>query len=173
MDGFCLLRNEPQTRFTQSSFSNFSEVSKKTLDTRDPQTMIRTFEHNDLNEILWIEAQAFPKSAYTAEMFLRYHRVFPDTFLVFEERAVLGYIILTPDGHIISLAVARAHRRKGIGTKLINACELRCKGGTLLVEVREGNVGAQRFYEKLGFGLKSRIHLYYGTEDGYVMEKKV
>lgn len=135
--------------------------------------MIRRFERSDLNEVLWVEAQAFPKSAYTTEMFLRYHHLFPDTFLVLEKGTVLGYIIFKPDGHVISLAVARAHRRKGIGTDLMNACESRCHGQRLLVEVREGNIGAQKFYERLGFRLKSVIRLYYGTEDAYVMEKKI
>lgn len=134
--------------------------------------MIRRFEHADLNAVLRIEAQAFPKSAYTAEMFLRYHRLFPDTFLLFEEEGVLGYIIFASDGHIISLAVGSVHRRKGIGTRLVNACESQCRSDRLLVEVRRGNVGARKFYTKLGFQLKSTIHLYYGTEDAFVMEKR-
>lgn len=134
--------------------------------------MIRRFELTDLDEILRIEAQAFPKSAYTVEMFVHFYRRYSGTFLVFEEREIAGYIIFKPDGHIISLAVDPPHRRKGIGTDLMNACESRCKGENLLVEVRKGNVGAQRFYEKLGFQLKSVIRLYYGTEDAYVMEKK-
>lgn len=134
--------------------------------------MIRRFELNDLKEVLGIEAQAFPKSSYTPEMFLHYYHILSETFLVFEEGKVLGYIIFKPNGHVISLAVNPAHRRKGIGTHLMNACESRCKKDGLFVEVREGNIWAQKFYEKLGFQLKSRIRLYYGTEDAYVMEKK-
>ena len=139
---------------------------------RNPQTMIRKFELSDLNQILHIEARAFPKSSYTAEMFLHYYRVFSDTFLVLEEGSVLGYIIFGSDGHLISLAVESNRRRKGIGTNLMNACESRCKGERLLVEVRERNIGAQKFYQKLGFRLESRIRLYYGTEDALVLVKK-
>jgi len=135
--------------------------------------MIRRFELSDLNQILHIEACAFPKSPYAPEMFLDYHHVFPDTFLVLEEGPVLGYVIFGPDGHVISLAVDPAHRRKGIGTCLMNACESHCRVGSLLVEVRKGNTGAQIFYEELGFQLKSRVRLYYGTEDAYVLEKKI
>ena len=134
--------------------------------------MIRRFELSDLNQILHIEAHAFPKSPYTPEMFLDYHHVFPDTFLVLEEGAVLGYVIFKPDGHVISLAVDPAYRRRGIGTYLMNACESRCGGHRLLVEVRKGNIVAQKFYKRLGFQLKSRVRLYYGTEDAYVMEKE-
>ncbi|NIO05592.1 MAG: GNAT family N-acetyltransferase [Proteobacteria bacterium] len=134
--------------------------------------MIRRFEPTDLNEILQIEAQAFPKSSYTAEMFFDFYRCFSETFLVFEEDRVLGYIIFEPSGHVISLAVDPPHRRKGIGTHLMQVCEAHCKGDTLFVEVRIGNVGAQKFYERLGFHLKSKIRLYYRTEDAYLMEKK-
>jgi ribosomal-protein-alanine N-acetyltransferase len=106
-------------------------------------------------------------------MFLRYYRVFRDTFFVLDKVTVLGYIIFAPDGHVVSLAVAQGYRRKGIGTALINTCESCCRGDRLLVEVREGNMGARRFYRKLGFRLKARIRLYYGTEDAFVMEKRI
>jgi ribosomal-protein-alanine N-acetyltransferase len=134
--------------------------------------MIRRFEHKDLNDLLRIEAQAFPKSSYTAEMFLQFHQVLSDTFLVLEDRKVLGYVIFRRDGHVISLAVDPAHRRRGIGRHLMNACETKCLSHRLLVEVREGNKVAQRFYGRLGFRVKSRIPLYYGTEDALIMEKK-
>jgi len=135
--------------------------------------MIRRFELDDLDEILQIEAQAFPKSSYTREMFLHYCHVFSETFLVLEEGEVVGYIIFKPDGHVISLAVAPADRRKGIGTRLMKACESRCASDRLVVEVRKGNIWARKFYEKLGFRLKSKIRLYYGTEDAYVMVKEI
>ena len=133
--------------------------------------MIRRFEQKDLDQIMRIEAQAFPKSPYTREMFMAYHRSFPATFLVFEEDALLAYIIFKLDGHVVSLAVDPAHRRRKIGTRLMKACESRCRADRFLVEVREGNVRAQRFYERLGFRMKSKIRRYYGTEDAYVMEK--
>jgi ribosomal-protein-alanine N-acetyltransferase len=133
--------------------------------------MIREFRLNDLKEVLRIEAQAFPKSAYSAEMFIRYHHLSPETFFVHEEEIVSGYAIFTSDGHVISLAVDRTHRRKGIGTALMNACESFCQGRSLLVEVRVSNRGAQDFYRTLGFQLRSRIRRYYGTEDAYIMEK--
>ena len=86
---------------------------------------------------------------------------------------MLVFIISAPNGHVISLAVAPAHRRKGIGTRLMKACESRCASDRVSVEVRKGNVRARKFYEKLGFQLKSEIHLYYGTEDACVMEKRI
>jgi ribosomal protein S18 acetylase RimI-like enzyme len=147
------------------------KISRLCADKR-AQTMIRRFKLSDLNRILHIEAHAFPKLSYTSEMFLHYHRAFPDTFLVSEEKTVRGYIIFEPSGHVLSLAVDPAHRRKGTGTYLMKACESRCKTGRLMVELRKSNIGAKRFYQKLGFQLKSEVRLYYGTEDAHVMEKK-
>jgi ribosomal-protein-alanine N-acetyltransferase len=135
--------------------------------------MIRRFELADLEEILEIEAQVFPKSSYSAEMFLYYYRLCSDTFLVFEEEKVLGYIIFKPDGHVISLAVDPSRRRKGVGRRVMDVCGSQCRGDMLLVEVRVGNVAAQEFYKKLGFQVKRKVRLYYGTEDAYVMEKKM
>jgi len=135
--------------------------------------MIRRFELNDLNDILQIEAQAFPKSSYPVEMFLDFYRRYSDTFLVFEEERVLGYIIFEPGGHVISLAVDPLHRREGIGAHLMDACESCCRGDRLFVEVRKGNIGAQRFYKRLGFQLKAKIRFYYGREDAYLMEKRL
>ncbi len=133
--------------------------------------MIRPFEPADLDRILWIETRAFPKSPYDPATFLYYHRSFPNHFLTFEEETILGYIIFTPDGHIVSLAVAPDHRRRGIGTRLVNECSIRCESKRLWMEVRRGNLGAQRFYEKLGFQKAAVIPGYYRTEDAYVMEK--
>ncbi|NIQ39116.1 MAG: ribosomal protein S18-alanine N-acetyltransferase [Proteobacteria bacterium] len=133
--------------------------------------MIRRFELADIEEILHIEARAFPKSSYTADMFLDFYRRYSDTFFVLKEEQVRGYIIFKPDGHVISLAVDPPYRRRGIGTRLMRACESCCRVERLFVEVREGNIVAQKFYEKLGFVLKARISRYYGTEDALVMEK--
>jgi ribosomal-protein-alanine N-acetyltransferase len=135
------------------------------------EPMIRRFDREDLNQVLRIEAQAFPKSSYAREVFLHYHRISPQTFLVFEVKNVLGYIIFKTDGHVISLAVDPDHRRKGIGTRLMKACESRCRDKRIVVEVRKANLPAQEFYLSLGFRVISRIRHYYGTEDALIMEK--
>lgn len=135
--------------------------------------MIRRFEREDLDQVIRIEAQAFPKSSYASEVFLHYYRISPNTFLVDEEAGLMGYIIFKTDGHVISLAVDPVHRRKGIGTRLMKVCESQCRGERIFVEVRKGNLPAQEFYSSLGFRLTSGIRLYYGTEDALVMEKNL
>jgi ribosomal-protein-alanine N-acetyltransferase len=131
--------------------------------------MIRIFTPPDMDRILEIEAQAFPKSPYNRRIFMSLYRSNPTTFLVYGEEEILGYLVYMPEGHIISIAVDPRHRRKGIGTQLVKEVFRNSMGESIWVEVRETNAGAQAFYEKLGFRKKGVIPRYYWTEDAYIM----
>ena len=131
--------------------------------------MIRFFTPSDMEGILEIEAQAFPKSPYSRRIFTGLYRSNPTTFLVYEEEEILGYIVYSPEGHIISIAVDPRHRRKGIGTQLVREVFRNSTGELIWVEVRETNTSAQAFYEKLAFRKKGVIPGYYWTEDAYIM----
>jgi ribosomal protein S18 acetylase RimI-like enzyme len=129
--------------------------------------MIRIFTPSDMDRILKIEAQAFPKSPYNRRLFTSLYRSYPSTFLVYREEEILGYLVYTPEGHIISIAVHPRHRR--IGTQLVREVFRNSTGEFIWVEVRETNTGAQAFYEKLAFLKKGVIPRYYWTEDAYIM----
>ena len=131
--------------------------------------MIRIFTLPDVDRILEIEAQAFPKLPYSRRIFTSLYRSNPTTFLVYEEGEILGYLVYTPEGHIISIAVEPRHRRKGIGTQLVREVFRNSTGEFIWVEVRETNAGAQVFYEQLGFRKKGVVPRYYWTEDAYIM----
>ncbi len=131
--------------------------------------MIRIFTPSDMDRILEIEAQAFPKSPYSRRIFTSLYRSNPTTFLVYEEEEILGYIVYSPEGHIISIAVDQHHRRKGIGAQLVGEVFRNSTGKFIWVEVRETNTGAQAFYEKLAFQKEGVIPGYYWTEDAYIM----
>jgi ribosomal-protein-alanine N-acetyltransferase len=131
--------------------------------------MIRLFTPPDIDRILEIEAQAFPKSPYSRSIFASLYQSNPATFLVYGEENILGYLVYTPEGHIVSIAVDPRHRRKGIGTQLVMEVFRNSTGEFIWVEVRETNIGAQAFYEKLGFGKKGVVPRYYGTEDALIM----
>jgi ribosomal-protein-alanine N-acetyltransferase len=131
--------------------------------------MIGLFTPSDMDRILEIEAQAFPKSPYSRSMFTSLYQSNPATFLVYGEEEILGYLVYTPDGHIVSIAVDPCHRRKGIGTQLVREVVRNSTGEFIWVEVRETNTGARAFYETLGFRKKGVVPRYYGTEDALVM----
>jgi ribosomal-protein-alanine N-acetyltransferase len=134
--------------------------------------MIRPLHLEDFDELLQIEAQAFPKSQYDREELWLLYLKYPHTFLVTVSNQIDGYIVFKPDGHIISMAVRPHKRRVGIGTRLVQKVIGHCSGQSLRLEVRVSNVGAQRFYLNLGFRLKARIDGYYQNgEDAFLMER--
>jgi [ribosomal protein S18]-alanine N-acetyltransferase len=135
---------------------------------------IRPVQSRDLPQLLRVEAQAAPKSQLAAwELFLLCIR-YPENFLVAEGKRIVGYIVFTPKGHLISLVVARRYRRHGIGTRLIEEVIRLSPRIPLRLEVRVGNHGARRFYESLGFGQVERMEAYYPDgEDALLLERTV
>jgi ribosomal-protein-alanine N-acetyltransferase len=75
---------------------------------------------------------------------------------------------------VLNLAVHPIHRRKGIGSGLINASLdywRKLALDIIYLEVRESNKAALRLYERFGFRMISRRPKYYRNpkEDAYVM----
>jgi len=137
--------------------------------------MIRKFTNSDLDAILRIEEEAFPKSPYNRFIFLYYAEAYPGNFLVYAYddagtglSEIAGYIIFYPQGHIVSIAVHSAYRRRGIGTELVDEVLKRTEG-IASVELRASNEVAKTFYTHLGFSLRTIIPQYYGDEDALVM----
>lgn len=140
--------------------------------------MIRRFTLSDLDRILEIEGKAFPKSPYEAATFLNLYWLYPETFLVYLRRTrgwergkILGYIIFSRRGHIISIAVDPEWRRHGIGKALIETAVNHPRVKKVHAEVRVSNKPAQAFYEKLGFRVVDVVSNYYGDEDALIIEK--
>ena len=131
--------------------------------------MLRKFQIEDINEILEIEEEAFPKTAYSKEAFLSYATSFPDSFIVIETgKDIAGYIIFDMSGHIHSTAVKPMYRRKGFG-KMLFMHALKCAKERLWLEVRSKNTAAIRFYERLGMKIVGKIPNYYDEDDALIM----
>ena len=138
--------------------------------------MIRPFSAFDLDHILEIERQAFPKSPYDWATFINLHCLYPETFWVDVETTlnqgedlIRGYIIFSEDGHIISIAVHPLWRRKEIGKKLLERVIKYPRMKKVWAEVRKSNKGAQAFYLRMGFRVVGRIPGYYGDEDALLV----
>jgi ribosomal-protein-alanine N-acetyltransferase len=138
--------------------------------------MIRPFSLDDLESILQIENHSFPKSPYDWATFLNLHTLFPETFLVYVDanhgqkaQKILGYIVCSRDGHIISIAVLPQHRRKGIGKQLLHTVIVASASKEVRAEVRRSNQGAQAFYSKMGFRTIGTVPNYYGNEDALIV----
>ena len=134
--------------------------------------MIRKVQPPDFEELLQIEAEAFPKSQYDLGQFWNLHQTYPNTFLVDVTELINGYIVFSLEGHLISMAVRSGQRRKGIGTRLVQEASAYCADKPLLLEVRVSNLGAQEFYLALGFNFIGRAKGYYhDDEDALLMER--
>lgn len=139
--------------------------------------MIRPFSLSDLDRILQIERQSFPKSPYDWATFINLHYLYPQTFLVYtettpdrEQGQIWGYIVFSQEGHIISIAVHPSRRRKGIGRRLLEKAIKTPRLKKVWAEVRKSNERAQVFYRQMGFQIVGVIPNYYGNEDALIVQ---
>lgn len=97
----------------------------------------------------------------------------------YEEGKVIGYLnysYIYDRIEIDNIEVLKEFRNQKIGTKLMtyliyNAIEKHVINITL--EVRKSNEVARNLYKKFGFREVALRKLYYGDEDGILMEKQV
>jgi len=79
--------------------------------------------------------------------------------------------------HITTIGVAPEHRRRGLGAMLLDhltAIMAERKIGSVVLEVRVGNVPAQMLYKACGFSVVQRLSNYYNNgEDGFLMMRAV
>lgn len=139
--------------------------------------MIRPFTFSDLDRILQIELQSFPKSPYDWATFINLHYLYSETFLVYvdpthdrQKGQILGYIVFTKEGHIISIAVHPQQRRRGIGRELLQRAMNTPYLKKVWAEVRRSNQGAQAFYLRMGFRITGEVPNYYGNEDALIIQ---
>jgi ribosomal-protein-alanine N-acetyltransferase len=141
------------------------------------KTSIRRFRLADLDRLLAIERNAFPKAAYPRDMFLELYEDCAEFFYVaVRGRSLAGYSVSCarpPRAELISIAVDRRYRRLGIADALMRRTLLRLRqSGTarLNLMVRARNRGAIALYKAFGFRRTGRVARYYENgEDGVRM----
>jgi ribosomal-protein-alanine N-acetyltransferase len=126
----------------------------------------------DLDDVLNIEREAFPETAWTAAMFWSELAGDPHSRNYFAavsaEGVLVGYAGLLanpPVGDVQTIAVAQAARGTGVGAHLLDllldqAGRRECT--EVLLEVAEGNAAAIGLYESRGFASIARRRDYYG-----------
>ncbi len=150
---------------------------------------IREARLDDLDQVIAINMEALPEH-YPRVFWEEHVKRWGKAFLVAEVNGyIVGYIMcrvewgwgftknkLLKKGHVISIAVREAFRRRGIGRALMEKAmkALREVYGAeeVYLEVRVSNKPAISLYEKLGFKIVKRIVSYYlDGEDAYIMAK--
>lgn len=139
----------------------------------------RHWTFTDIPEVIRVNRICLPEN-YSRGTFLGLRNEFPDLlFLSFDtvENSVVGYIIEKLDegtaffgdgevvrGHIFSLAVLPAYRRRGIGSILLALSfrAARQKGCTeFFLEVRKSNKPAISLYKAFGMEIIGQVPRYY------------
>jgi ribosomal-protein-alanine N-acetyltransferase len=136
----------------------------------------------DLDAVLAIEAASFP-TAWTRSMFSEeIGRAFSDAIVaVAGGGEVAGYAVcwtVAGESHLLNIAVAPAHRGKGVACLLLEECIRRgARGGSRLVhlEVRAGNEEAIRLYRGHGFAFLGIRKGYYTDtgEDAFLFSRGI
>jgi ribosomal-protein-alanine N-acetyltransferase len=135
----------------------------------------------DLPDVMLIERRSFG-APWEESTFRGLMRRPSATLTVAElDGRVVGFAVLwfaADEGELGDLAVLPEERGRGIGTDLLDQAilEARNRGCRFLyLEVREGNPGAQRLYERAGFEVVGVRKDYYSTptEDAIVMRLEV
>lgn len=132
---------------------------------------IRNMREDDIPAVMEIERASF-STPWTEQFFLNeiYRKYAFSKVAVFEEK-VVGYVCadyLLHESHIIDLAVHPDFRRKGAGTFLMleTMRKLREKGCVFVyLKVRASSIGAQKFYELLGFKAEGKRKNFYEYPD--------
>ena len=122
-----------------------------------PQIHIRWLINRDMPAVLEIERQSF-EFAWTAEDFRRARlRNGCVCMVALVDGQIAGYFVFEHHPtrfHIIAFAVAKQYRRRGVGRAMVENLAGRMKVGRrekVMLEVRETNLSAQKFFRACGF----------------------
>jgi [ribosomal protein S18]-alanine N-acetyltransferase len=160
-----------------------TQVGKEAHMSFGPQTrnqvgvQIRWMIRRDMPEVLEIEQQSF-EFAWTEEDFLCCLRQRNCIGMVAEhQERIVGFMIyelLKSQLHVLNFAVAPWTRRQGVGAQMVDKLSAKLaqqRRHEIRLEVREGNLPAQLFFQRQGFVATSVLRGYYEdtAEDAYVM----
>jgi ribosomal-protein-alanine N-acetyltransferase len=135
-----------------------------------------------LDKLYEIEKQCFQKEAFTKQQIAYLLNDYNAIGIAARVKGeIAGFAIARVDirrnmryGHILTVDVAPAYRRKGIAQKLLSEIELILKEKGVKecrLEVREDNQSALNLYQKLGYRKVGKLEKYYGDAHGLYLKK--
>jgi ribosomal-protein-alanine N-acetyltransferase len=142
--------------------------------------LLRAYQPDDFDALYKLDQSCFPRGIAYSKTTLRYFLSLSsaECLLALEEDDIAGFILSELDGplaHIITLDVAEAHRRSGVGSLLLNAAEKNLAAQavrTVFLETAVNNQAAVNFWSRHGYIREGTLKRYYLNRiDGYEMRK--
>ena len=141
---------------------------------------LRDYQPHDFAAVHRLDQACFPAGIAYSKTTLHYFLTIAssDCVVAVEGTRIVGFILTEenpPLAHVITLDVAEAHRRTGIGTLLLAEIErdLSLRGvRTVLLETAMENEAAVAFWQRHGYRIEAVLKRYYlGRLDAYEMRK--
>ena len=145
---------------------------------KNDAALVRPATEADAEAVAALESAIFGDAAWSHESVLHeLTQSLRQAYVAVDDAgAVCGYVVVLGVGDVADLqriAVADAHRRRGVAAALLDACDLHAHARVLL-EVRADNEPALAFYRRHAFAEISRRRGYYADgEDAVVMQRPV
>jgi ribosomal-protein-alanine N-acetyltransferase len=143
---------------------------------------IRQSDAKDFPLLFKLDQKCFPPGIAYSKTMLRHFMAQPgaECLVAVEEKEIVAFLLTEenpPLGHLMTLDVAEAHRRKGIGSLLLQESEnnLRFRGvRTMLLETATTNEAGVAFWQRHGYRIEAVLKNYYpGHLDAYEMRKRL
>jgi len=141
---------------------------------------LRSYEPHDFAALHRLDQSCFPAGISYSKTTLHYFLTIAsaDCVVAADGTQIAGFILTEenpPLAHIITLDVAEAHRRRGVGSAVLAESEknLALRGvRTVLLETAIDNEGAVAFWKRHGYRIEAVLKRYYlGRLDAYEMRK--
>lgn len=143
---------------------------------------IRQADAKDFAALFKLDQKCFPAGIAYSKAMLKHFLTVPgaECLVATEDKQIVAFLLTQenpPLAHITTLDVAESHRRKGIGTVLLQESEnnLRFRGvRTMLLETATTNEAGVAFWQRHGYRIEAVVKNYYpGHLDAYEMRKRL
>jgi [ribosomal protein S18]-alanine N-acetyltransferase len=147
---------------------------------RTTEVLLRAYQPQDFDALYKLDQSCFPRGIAYSKTTLRYFLALSsaECLLAVEEADIAGFILCERDGplaHVITLDVAEAHRRSGVGAMLLDAAEKTLSAQSvrsISLEAAVNNHAAVNFWTRHGYLKEGILKRYYLNRiDGYEMRK--
>ena len=143
--------------------------------------VIRDFKPEDFDTLWRLDQECFPPgvsySKQELKAYMRQQGAFTLVAAGSEDGNIGGFIVSHggPVGHVITIDVAKAARRSGLGSQLLLAAEQRLRDGgcrAVGLETAVDNIAALAFYKRHGYNVIRTWPRYYSNGvDAFVLKK--